>query len=77
MFFEVQIGEKRRSYWPPASVFNDRFRKNVASWQDGGGTAEEQAAYLTYKRAVCKTVLEAPESFFSFRNLPPLPNPDE
>jgi len=78
MYFEVQIAEKRRGYWPPVSVFNDEFRKNVATWQGGAGSAEDQAGYLVYKKGVCKTVLEAPEeNFFSFRDLPPLPWPAE
>jgi hypothetical protein len=72
LYFEVQIKERRKGYWPHRDLFNDTFRKNVELYQDGGGTAEEQEAYMTYKKQLAAAILHAPlESFFSSRNVAP------
>jgi hypothetical protein len=72
MYFEVQIKEERKGYWPPRELFDDTFRKNVGLYQDGGGTAKDQEAYLAYKKQLSAAILRAPpESFFSSRSVAP------
>jgi hypothetical protein len=72
MYFEVQIGERRKGYWPPGSLFDDVFRQNVGRYQGGGAPAREQAEYFAYKKRLSAAVLGAPEEgFFSSRELRP------
>jgi hypothetical protein len=72
LYFEVQIKERRRGYWPPRELFDDVFRKNVRLFQDGGGTAKEQEAYLAYKKQLSAVILRAPgKCFFSSRDVLP------
>jgi hypothetical protein len=77
MYFEVQIKEKRKGYWPPGELFDDVFRKNVRLFQSGGGTAEEREAYLDYKKRLSAAILRAPgESLFSVRGVRPEAMPE-
>ncbi|MDR0642921.1 MAG: hypothetical protein LBG07_10730 [Treponema sp.] len=70
LYFEVQVGERRRGYWPPGALFDDVFRKNVGLYQDGGGTVEEQKEYLSYKKRLSAAILRFPDDgFFSFRSV--------
>jgi hypothetical protein len=72
MYFEVQIKERRRGYYPPPEVFDDVFRRNVSLYQEGGGTVQEQEAYLAFKKQLAARILRAPgEGFFSSRDVPP------
>jgi hypothetical protein len=76
LYFEVQIGERRKGYWPPGEVFDDTFRENVKLFQDGGGTAKDQENYLAYKKQLSAVILRAPgETFFSSRSRIPLARP--
>jgi hypothetical protein len=69
LYFEVQVGERRRGYWPPGTLFDDVFRKNVGLYQDGGGTAKEREGYAAYKKRLSAAILRAPrEGLFSSRD---------
>jgi hypothetical protein len=68
LYFEIQIKERRKAYWPPGELFDDVFRKNVGLYQNGGGTAKDQEEYLAYKKRLSAAILQAPrENFFSSR----------
>jgi hypothetical protein len=72
LYFEVQIKDQRRGYWPPPELFDNTFRKNAGLYQNGGGTPEEQAAYLAYKKQLSAAILRSPpETFFSSRTAVP------
>jgi hypothetical protein len=72
LYFEVQVKEKRKGYWPSRELFDDVFRENVRLFQDGGGTAEEQEAYFAYKKQLAAVILHTPRGrFFSARDVPP------
>jgi hypothetical protein len=72
LYFEVQIKERRKGYWPPKELFDDTFRKNVGLYQGGGGTAREQEAYFAYKKQLAAAILHAsPDTFFSSRDAVP------
>ncbi|AWK89681.1 hypothetical protein DEW08_27230 (plasmid) [Azospirillum thermophilum] len=69
-YFEVAIGGRRRGYWPAEGYFTDQFRDQVARYQDGGGTAQEQAAYLAFKHQLVGRLLAAPPgTLFHARDL--------
>jgi hypothetical protein len=73
LYFEVQIGERRKGYWPPKELFDDVFRENVRLFQDGGGAAKEQENYFAYKKRLSAVILRAPgETFLSSRSVVPL-----
>ncbi|MHB9291735.1 hypothetical protein Holit_00818 [Hollandina sp. SP2] len=68
LYFEVQIKERRRGYGPPRELFDEVFRKKVSLFQDGGGTVQEQEAYLPYKKQLSAAILcTSRESFFASR----------
>jgi hypothetical protein len=76
MYFEVQVKDRRRGYWPPGELFDDVFRRNVGLYQDGGGTAKEREEYSAYKKQLSAAILRAPqEGFFSSRGMPGGPPP--
>lgn len=60
-YFEVEIGARRRAYWPSARLFDDDFRARVIRFQDGDCTAEERAAYADYKRTLAQTIYALPD----------------
>ncbi|MDR0723436.1 MAG: hypothetical protein LBF75_11730 [Treponema sp.] len=72
LYFEVQIKERRRGYWPPRELFDQVFRKKVSLFQDGSGTVQEQEAYLAYKKHLSAAILRRPgEGFFASREVLP------
>jgi hypothetical protein len=74
LYFEVQIGGRRKGYWPPSSFFDDTFRTNVSLYQNGSGGEEAQGSYHAYKKNLSTLILKAPpENFFSFRDVEALP----
>jgi hypothetical protein len=74
MYFEVQVDGTRRGYFPPRTIFDETFFRNVAAWQGGGGTAAEQEAYFAFKKTLSRRILETPlDKLFSFRDVPPVP----
>jgi hypothetical protein len=78
LYFEIQINDRRRGYWPPGELFDDVFRENVGRYQDGGGTAEDQEAYFAYKKRLSAAILRAPgENFFASRDIVPGPRPHD
>ncbi len=72
LYFEVQVGGRRRGYWPSPSIFDDFFRDQVGRYQEGGGTAEEREAYRLFKRRLAAAILaEDADSLFGSRETPP------
>jgi hypothetical protein len=60
-YFELQVGQNRRGYWPPEAIFDDLFRDMVKRYQTGGGTEEEQLQYRTFKQNKAEEILGWPE----------------
>lgn len=66
--FEADYGPRACAVHPQRSVFPPRFVDQVRRFQDGGGTAAEQAAYRRMKEAFAERLLAAPdEDLFSAR----------
>jgi hypothetical protein len=66
LYFEVQIKERRKGYWPSGEMFDDVFRKNVSLYQNGDGTVKEQEDYFAYKKHLTAAILRAPRQGFFF-----------
>ncbi|TIH20198.1 hypothetical protein D0S45_02320 [Marinifilum sp. JC120] len=60
-YFEVEIRGKRNGYWPKDGIFTDHFREMVTKWQDGKGSAEDEAAYQQFKQEIISKLLGTPE----------------
>ena len=70
-YFEVWVAGRGRAYWPRPGFFTDEFRDLVVRFQDGAGSAEEQAAYLAFKHALIGRLLGArAEELFVSAELP-------
>lgn len=61
LYFEVQVGSRRRGYWPAPALFDDVFRDQVGRYQEGGGSAEEREAYRLFKRRLAEAILAEPD----------------
>ena len=71
LYFEVQVGRRRRGYWPSPALFDDHFRDQVGRYQEGGGTAEEREAYRLFKRRLAAAILaESDDALFGSRETP-------
>jgi|GEM_PF-103808 len=65
-YFEASYGEQFCSAHPKAEIFPPDFIECVCLYQDGGGTATEQAAYLRMKENFAAKMLMMPiEALFS------------
>jgi hypothetical protein len=60
-YFEVGVGPRRRGYWPSEGYFDQTFLDMVAAYQEGRNTAEEEAAYQSFKQQLIGRILGAPD----------------
>jgi hypothetical protein len=53
-------------------LFDEVFRKQVSLFQNRSSTAQEQEAYLAYKKQLSAVILRSPGAgFFASREVPP------
>lgn len=57
-YFEIQVEDRRRGYWPVPGYLDDEFRHQVATWQGKSMDDAQYRAYLDYKEAKARTLLE-------------------
>lgn len=55
-YFEVQIKDCRRGYYPPAAYLDATFRAQVAAWQDKPMNDGEYRSYMEYKTAKARSL---------------------
>jgi hypothetical protein len=59
-YFEIAMQGRRRAYWPMAGHFTAAFLDQVRRFQDGAGTAMEQADYQEFKHGLVGRLMGAP-----------------
>ncbi|WP_181015388.1 hypothetical protein, partial [Alkalispirochaeta sphaeroplastigenens] len=70
-YLEIQVGQRRRGYWPSRDLIDDRFRGQVERFQEGAGTAREQEQYRRYKEETARHILQMEEGeLFTSRPVP-------
>lgn len=58
MVFGVAYQGRQIQIWPDASVFDDRFRKEVAEWQEADEKTPGRDAFLAYKEKKVREIME-------------------
>jgi hypothetical protein len=71
-YFEVQIGNERRSYIPIPDYFDDEFRTQVALFQNKKLNDAEYHSYMSYKWQKAQSIINYDGEFFKSEILPPL-----
>ncbi|MCC7049847.1 MAG: hypothetical protein IT562_24280 [Alphaproteobacteria bacterium] len=59
-YFEIAMEGRRRAYWPMPGYFTADFLDRVRRFQDGAGTAAEQADYQAFKHELVGRLIGAP-----------------
>jgi len=68
-YFEIQIADERRAYYPAAQYFDEEFLHQVKTWQHADLSQKEYDAYMKYKWAKAKALLEHPGKLFHSSSL--------
>ncbi|MDR1708901.1 MAG: hypothetical protein LBS70_04190 [Candidatus Accumulibacter sp.] len=59
--FQIAYRGKTLAVWPDASVFDDEFRAQVAAWQSADEDSQGYRAYLAYKDAKVRQIMQLPD----------------
>lgn len=69
-YFEIEIGGRRRGYWPVSGFFDKTFLDMVRKYQDSAPNRSEEAWYRNYKEQLVGRLLAAPDGeLFNSRDI--------
>lgn len=60
-YFEIQVGHRRRGYWPVEGYFDRTFLEMVGRYQDGTADAKAEADYQAFKQHLIGRLLGCSE----------------